>query len=73
MEKAVYFLSGRLDSATCLALARRDWIPVLRASFDYGQRHKVELICRAPGWPLALGATRHLVAGSGWMPSAGRR
>ena len=43
MEKAVCLLSGGLDSATCLALARRDGYQCYALSFDYGQRHKVEL------------------------------
>jgi 7-cyano-7-deazaguanine synthase len=40
---AVLLLSGGLDSATCLALlARWGWI-VHAVSFDYGQRHRIEL------------------------------
>ena len=41
--KAVCLLSGGLDSATCLALARRDGFDCFALSFDYGQRHRVEL------------------------------
>ena len=36
-------LSGGLDSSTCLALARRDGYECYALSFDYGQRHRVEL------------------------------
>ncbi len=36
-------LSGGLDSATCLALARRDGFEPVALSFSYGQRHAVEL------------------------------
>lgn len=42
-ERAVVLLSGGLDSATCLFIAReRGFLPVA-ISFDYGQRHKNEL------------------------------
>ncbi len=40
---AVVLLSGGLDSATCLAVARRDGYRALALSFDYGQRHRGEL------------------------------
>lgn len=45
--KAVCLLSGGLDSATCLALARRDGFDCYALSFDYGQRHRIELECAA--------------------------
>ena len=40
---AVVLLSGGLDSATVLAIARRDGFAPHTLSFDYGQRHRVEL------------------------------
>ena len=39
----VLLLSGGLDSATCLALVRRWGWRVHALSFDYGQRHRIEL------------------------------
>ena len=41
--KAVCLLSGGLDSSTCLGMARRDGFECYALSFDYGQRHKIEL------------------------------
>lgn len=61
MKRAVCLLSGGLDSATCLALARREGYTCFALSFDYGQRHKVELEAAARV-AKALGAERHLVA-----------
>src|SRR5262245_6255406 len=45
--KAVVLLSGGLDSATTLAIARRDGFAVYALSVDYGQRHRRELECAA--------------------------
>jgi len=36
-------LSGGLDSTVCMAIARRDGEVGLAVTFDYGQRHKVEV------------------------------
>ena len=58
--KAVCLLSGGLDSATCLALARRDGFACYALSFDYGQRHKFELES-ARRVAAALGAEQHIV------------
>jgi 7-cyano-7-deazaguanine synthase len=41
--KAVCLLSGGLDSSTCLGFARREGFDCYALSFDYGQRHRVEL------------------------------
>jgi 7-cyano-7-deazaguanine synthase len=41
--KAVLLLSGGLDSATCLAIARSEGFACHCLSFDYGQRHSAEL------------------------------
>jgi len=40
---AIVLLSGGLDSATCLALARDEGFDPIALSFEYGQRHAVEL------------------------------
>ena len=43
-KKAVVLLSGGLDSATVLAIAREQGFGCYAISFDYGQRHRAELI-----------------------------
>jgi len=43
MKKAVVLLSGGLDSTTTLAVARAEGFDCFALSFDYGQRHQVEL------------------------------
>jgi 7-cyano-7-deazaguanine synthase len=61
MKLAVCLLSGGLDSTTCLAYAKRQGFTCYALSFDYGQRHKIELDAAARV-AKALGAERHLVA-----------
>src|SRR5579885_1281117 len=60
-NKAVCLLSGGLDSSTCLAIARSEGFACYALSFDYGQRHKIELEAAARV-AAALGAERHLIA-----------
>lgn len=60
MKRAVCLLSGGLDSATSLACARRDGFEVHALSFDYGQRHRIELDAAAR-LATSLGAARHQV------------
>ncbi len=58
-RKAVVLLSGGLDSATALAVARAEEYECFALSFDYGQRHARELES-AVKLAAALGARRHL-------------
>lgn len=60
-KKAVCLLSGGLDSSTCLAWARRESFDCYALSFDYGQRHHVELKAAARV-AAALGASKHVTA-----------
>ena len=60
MKKAVVLLSGGLDSATCLAVARAEGFACHALSFDYGQRHAPELKA-ARRVARALGAVEHKV------------
>lgn len=59
--KAIVLLSGGLDSATTAAIARSDGFEVVALSFDYGQRHKVELDA-ARAVATALDIRQHLIA-----------
>jgi 7-cyano-7-deazaguanine synthase len=59
--RAVCLLSGGLDSSTCLALARRDGYDCYALSFDYGQRHRIELAAAARV-AASLNAAQHVVA-----------
>ena len=43
MTPAVVLLSGGLDSAVTLAIAKRDGFEPHALSFDYGQRHRIEV------------------------------
>jgi 7-cyano-7-deazaguanine synthase len=69
-DRALVLFSGGQDSATCLAWALDRFCAVETIGFDYGQRHRIELDCRAavidglrrsfPSWDARLGAD-HLV------------
>ncbi|MCZ8376352.1 MAG: 7-cyano-7-deazaguanine synthase QueC [Beijerinckiaceae bacterium] len=64
-DSALVLFSGGQDSATCLAWALDRFAQVETLGFDYGQRHAVELACRAalrkgmaglnPAWATRLG------------------
>jgi 7-cyano-7-deazaguanine synthase len=61
MKRAVVLLSGGLDSATTLAIAARDGYEAYALSFDYGQRHRLELDV-AKRIVSSLGAHEHRIA-----------
>ncbi len=58
--RAIVLVSGGLDSATTLAVARDQGFTCYAISFDYGQRHRAELVAadRVAG---SLGAREHRV------------
>jgi len=47
MKRAVILLSGGVDSATCLALAKANGYACYALAFDYSQRHRFELTAAA--------------------------
>ncbi|MDX5150854.1 MAG: 7-cyano-7-deazaguanine synthase QueC [Acidiferrobacterales bacterium] len=67
-RKAVVLVSGGLDSATVLAMAVNQGFQCHALSFDYGQRHRRELLAAAEVTK-SLGALQHRVAklDIGWM------
>ncbi len=60
-RRAVCLLSGGLDSATCLAIARKQGYECYCLSFDYGQRHRIEIEA-ARRVAEQLGAREHRIA-----------
>lgn len=61
-KKAVILLSGGLDSATVVAMARAEGYACYTMSFDYGQRHRSELQA-AERVAEQLGVIEHKVIG----------
>ncbi|MFV3415280.1 7-cyano-7-deazaguanine synthase QueC [Pseudomonas nitroreducens] len=61
-KKAVILLSGGLDSATVIAMAKADGYDCYTMSFDYGQRHRAELQA-AERVARQLGVIEHKVIG----------
>ena len=59
-KKAVVLVSGGLDSTTVLAMAQAQGYSCYTISFDYGQRHRAELVA-AENTAKALGAVEHKV------------
>jgi len=60
MKKAVVLCSGGLDSSTALAIACHQDFDVFALSFDYGQRHRLE-VERAKEVVSSFGIKKHLV------------
>lgn len=60
MEKAVVLLSGGLDSCTCMAVAKSKGYDVYPISFNYHQRHSIELE-GAKKIAAFYGVKRHLI------------
>ena len=60
MKPAVVLLSGGVDSATTLAIAKEEGYEVFALSFRYGQRHEIE-IDSAEQVAKSLGVSEHRV------------
>ncbi len=61
MKRAVVLVSGGLDSATTLAICRQQGFEPYALSFDYGQRHRLELNA-AQRVAVSLGVRDHPIA-----------
>lgn len=60
MNKALVLFSGGLDSTTCLAIAKAEGYVCHALSFDYGQRHHIELQ-NASKIAASLGVKHHII------------
>jgi 7-cyano-7-deazaguanine synthase len=60
LKPAVVLVSGGLDSATVLSIARAEGFALYALSFDYGQRHRFELEAAACVCD-AVGVKQHVV------------
>ena len=60
-KKAVVLLSGGLDSSTVLAMANDKGFSCHALSFEYGQRHNIELAC-AKNMAKTLGVASHIIS-----------
>lgn len=61
MKRAVVLLSGGLDSATTLAICAREGFEAYALSFEYGQRHHIEILA-AKRVAVSLAAREHRIA-----------
>ena len=61
MKRAVVLLSGGLDSTTTLAIAKHEGYEIFALSFEYGQRHRIE-IDSAKQIGQSLGVREHRIA-----------
>jgi len=59
-RKAIVLVSGGIDSATTLAIAKHEGFSVYALSFDYDQRHRIELEA-ADRITMSLGVDEHRV------------
>jgi 7-cyano-7-deazaguanine synthase len=59
-KKAIVLLSGGLDSTTIMAMVREEGYDIYSLTFDYGQRHKIELEA-AQKVAKFFGAKKHLI------------
>ena len=66
MKKAVVVFSGGQDSTTCLVQALKEFDEVHAITFDYGQRHKLEIEV-AQALTKKLGVTAHKVLDVGLL------
>jgi 7-cyano-7-deazaguanine synthase len=60
LKRAVVLASGGLDSTTIIAIARHEGYDIYALTFDYGQRHKIE-IKAAQKVAKYFGAKKHLI------------
>ncbi|SHE93514.1 preQ(0) biosynthesis protein QueC [Seinonella peptonophila] len=65
--KAVVILSGGLDSTTCMGIAQKDGYQLYPLTFDYGQRHRIELEAAAAVAAHYHVSDQHQIASLDWL------
>jgi 7-cyano-7-deazaguanine synthase len=60
IKKAVVLSSGGIDSTTAMAIAKSEGYEIYSLSFNYGQRHKIELE-KAKRIAESFGAAKHII------------
>lgn len=71
VKKAVVILSGGLDSTTCMGIAQEEGYEIYPITFDYGQRHSMEIENAKRVAEFYGAASRHKIISLGFLKEFG--